>query len=129
MTTNPVKPENSIFKGTEMVYCPIHDDSFEENTDTSLKCKNYKSNKKEDIWGAGLQLWRDWASLEEVYKALKLEIKDMKREKNNLYNERKSEVSSNNKLTTENKALKEQINKQHEELQEIKKKLKELLNQ
>ncbi len=42
------------------------------------------------------------------------------------YNEEKE---TNASLFKENKALKEQMNQQHEELQEIKKKLKEILNQ
>ena len=131
MSTNPikeiVKPENSIFKGTEMIYCPNHGESFEEFADTSLECKNFKSNKKADIWEAGCQLWHDWDGLKEDYTDQGEWVKDLKKERDREKANAWCENSRNKRLEKENEALKEQINKQHEELQEIKNKLKELL--
>ena len=113
---------DTIYKGTYEYYCPDEDKTFTLDYDMGCSNKLFRSNKKEDLWVSGVELWKEWDNVNELYQNEYKENKSLKETNEKEYKEKIE-------LFKENLALKRQINQQHEELQEIKAKLKELLKE
>ena len=109
----------SIYKRTYEYYCDVECKTFTLDYNMDHDDKLVKSNKKKDLWDAGVQLWTDWEIANELYN---IEWKDH----NDLKKENKKQYKENLELIEENKKLKQQMDQQHKELQEIKAKLMEL---